>query len=501
MPASPSPIAAAQARIMIVEDEGLIAPDLGERLETLGYRICGMVASGSEAIARAAHERPDLVLMGIVPEGAMDGTEAARRIEDELNIPVVYITSVADDATLLRAAPTMPPGYIVKPFSNTDLNTAIRIALYRHSMENGLREQNKWLNATLHSIADAVVATDESGRIRLMNPVAERITGWTETEATGRPFRDVVCLFDPWSNEPADPVTEALAGQPSTPGARFTLCSRNFNEVDVEDSLSLIAGDRMVEGGVFVFRDITQRLRTDRAARHHQRIEAVSRVAAGFAKDIVGQVDTIRQAASSGLQASHGDGSITAQLQSISGAAERAGSLIEQMLSLGRLQPGELTRVDVNRLIIGISPLMRSALSKDVELLLRLSATKPWVMADEPQLDRVILKIFLNARDAVGVGGTIRVATMNTLMSSADGDIPAVAIRITDTGTGITPELKSRIFEPFFSTKDNVGGTGLSLASAYGVIAQSGGQIDVETGSGLGCTFIILLPASEKPEA
>ncbi len=479
-----------RTRIAIVEDEGLIAMDLRQRLEILGYGTCGIAVSGPEAIALAARERPDLVLMDIVLEGEMDGTEAARQIRDQLNLPVVYITSYADDDTLRRAGQTLPLGYVVKPFTDNDLNTSIRLGLYRHGMEMKLRKQREWLDATLRSMADAVVATDDAGLIRLMNPMAERITGWSEAEAQGRPFRDVVSLFDPWSHKPVEPVTDALRNNKFLSSARFTLCSRNFTEIEVEDSLSRIAGAGDAGGSVFVFRDISERLRSERAARHYQRLESVARLAAGFAKDVGGQISGIRQAISAGMHE-----------PDVSAAAERAERLIDQILTLGRRHSPDLSPVDVNQLVLSMSELMRSALGSGVELVFRLQAPRPWVMADGPQLDRVILNIFLNARDAVGAAGTIRVTTANTLMSTADGEIDALAIRITDTGQGISPELKSRIFEPFFTTKENAGGTGLSLASAYGVISQAGGQIDVECGSSLGCTFIILLPCAKEPEA
>ncbi|MCA1994915.1 MAG: response regulator, partial [Coleofasciculus sp. S288] len=167
-----------RARLLIVENEGIVALNIQRRLEGLGYRIVATVSSGEEAIDIAGETTPDLVLMDIKLEGNIDGIEAAIEIRNRFQIPIVYLTAYTNDETLNRAKLTEPYGYILKPFEARDLGTTIEIALYKYQMEQQLREREQWLATTLKSIGDAVITTDAEGLITFMNPVAEALTRW-----------------------------------------------------------------------------------------------------------------------------------------------------------------------------------------------------------------------------------------------------------------------------------------------------------------------------------
>ena len=170
--------------ILIVEDEAIVAADLASKLSGLGYQVVGTVADGEGAIALADQLRPQLVLMDVALKGQLDGIETAAMIRRDHDIPVVYLTAYSDRTTLDRAKRTGPFGYVLKPFDEQDLATQIEMALYRHQADRQLREQREWLRVTLHSIGDAVIATDAESRITFMNPVAETLTGWKAQEAT-----------------------------------------------------------------------------------------------------------------------------------------------------------------------------------------------------------------------------------------------------------------------------------------------------------------------------
>ncbi len=181
----------AQAKILVTEDEGIVAMDVESRLQALGYAVTGVAASGEEAIRLADSTRPDLVLMDIKLLGELDGVAAAEEIRARFNIPVIYLTAYADDLTLQRARVTEPYAYLIKPFEERELLTAIEIALYKHEMEAKLRRSEQWLATTLRSIGDAVIATDVNGCLQFMNPVAEVLTGWKQAQALGRPLSEV----------------------------------------------------------------------------------------------------------------------------------------------------------------------------------------------------------------------------------------------------------------------------------------------------------------------
>ncbi|HUI10203.1 MAG TPA: response regulator [Bacteroidota bacterium] len=157
------------AKILVVEDENIVARDICARLEQFGYDVAPPVATGEEAIARARGSRPDLVLMDIMLRGPMDGIEAARVIREQLNVPVVYLTAYVDEKNLQRAKVTEPFGYLLKPFEERELQITIEMALYKHSMEQQLRETNAFNELLVHTIPFGMDIVDNEGRILFMS--------------------------------------------------------------------------------------------------------------------------------------------------------------------------------------------------------------------------------------------------------------------------------------------------------------------------------------------
>src|SRR5690242_11991041 len=171
------------AQVLVVEDEKLVAADLRSHLEKLGYAVPAVLSTGEEAISSATQSRPDLVLMDIHLKGRIDGIEAARILQSRLSIPVVYVTAFADDRTLQRAKDTVPYGYILKPFGQKELQTAIELALHKFLRERRLRNNEQWLMGLIANIGAAVMAIDHNGLVCLMNPQAEESTGVSLADA------------------------------------------------------------------------------------------------------------------------------------------------------------------------------------------------------------------------------------------------------------------------------------------------------------------------------
>src|ERR1043165_381954 len=165
--------APASYAILIVEDERIVAKDLQYMLGAMGYDAYAIAASADDAIARATERCPDLVLMDIRIKGSRDGIETAEALRRQFGVPVVYLTSHADDTTLDRATRTNPYGYLMKPLKAAELRSAIEISIHRHALEKQLRARERWFATTLRSISDAVVTADAEGRIASMNPAAE----------------------------------------------------------------------------------------------------------------------------------------------------------------------------------------------------------------------------------------------------------------------------------------------------------------------------------------
>lgn len=257
--------------ILIVEDEAIVAADLASKLRRLGYGIADQVPRGEDAVAQARRQPPDLVLMDIRLAGAMDGIAAAAVIRRECGRPVVFLTAHSDAATLERAKLAEPFGYIVKPFEERELQTAIEIALCRHRADRQVREQREWFRVTLASIGDAVIACDDHGRITFLNPMAETLTGCPTQEALGQPIEQVFRLVHKQTREPCGDLVRGLLqdGGHAKMANHAVLVARDGREIPIEDNAAPIrdAGGRVI-GAVLVFHDVTEKRRVQEALRY-----------------------------------------------------------------------------------------------------------------------------------------------------------------------------------------------------------------------------------------
>jgi len=243
-----------QAKILVVEDEIIVARTIASQLEDLGYTVVGVASSGSVAINNAKSSQPDLVLMDVMLKGEMDGITAASQMCSQRDVPVVFLTAYTDESTLQRAKSTLPLGYIVKPFSPGELRVAVELALFKHEVERELRTNRAYLATLLHSMHDAVIATDDQGLITFMNPAAESLTGWQEREVMGKDVAEVLRLVDEVTDLPIEhPVTQVLRTQEVAFVNEFTsLVNRKGDRIPIGDSASPLRRQQEGIGGVVV---------------------------------------------------------------------------------------------------------------------------------------------------------------------------------------------------------------------------------------------------------
>ncbi len=496
------------ARILVVEDEAIVALDLRKRLTSLGYEVVDVTAHGEDVLAIARQHRPHLTLMDIRLRGEMDGIQAAELIRAELGLPVVYLTAHADDATVARARVTEPFGYILKPFDERELRTVIEMALYKHEAERKLRESERRYATTLASIGDGVIATDESGCVVFMNSVAEKLTGWTGSEASGVPLSIVFEIYNEKTRQPgANPIAQvskddAIDGLPN-----YTiLVRRDGSEVPIDDCASPILDDRGdLTGAVLVFRDVTQSRIVEQHMRHAQKMEAVGQLAGGIAHDFNNMLTVILNYTEMLIEAAGADHPWSHFLHEIQRAGERSADLTNHLLTFCRKQLVEPRSIDLNETVIRIEQMLRRLIGENIDLVVKTSPSLGCVRMDTGQLERILVNLAVNARDAISDQGQLIVETSNReLASSQVGNLPAGTYRclsVSDNGQGIPASQHNRIFEPFFTTKEPGKGTGLGLAAVYGIVTQCGGHIEFESEVGVGTTFRIYLPAAMDPPA
>jgi hypothetical protein len=487
------------ARILVVEDERIVARSLRKQLTALGYDVIAQAPSGEEAIQLTEEFLPDLVLMDISLEGPMDGVEAAATIRKRFGFPVVYLTAFSNKEILERARVTEPFGYILKPYEERELHVVIEMALYKHRMERRQQEREQWFAATLRSIGDAVIATDDDGHITYMNPLAERLTCWTVQDALGQALHEVVRLVHEESRQPVEaPLDQAMQG--GTPANGIVLIARDRSERAIEGCVSRITGEQGDGvGRVVVFRDVTWRKRLEKQFRQAKKMEAVGRVAGGVAHALNNLMTVVLGHSDLMLDGMKPGAAFFENAQAIKRSATRTATLTQKLLAFGRKQILALRPLDVNAVVGGVEQVCRH-MRGGIRLELILEPLLGPTSADSDQLEEAVLTLVRNACEAMPYGGRVTIQTANVeLGQDYSQDHPEVTpgryvlLAVSDTGVGMTQDAIGHLFEPFHSRAPGIG-AGLGLAAAYGFVKQCGGDIEVRSQPDKGTTFRIYLP-------
>ncbi len=252
-------------KILIVEDENIVAKDIKGSLKGFGYDVVDIVGTGEEAIRRTEELAPDLVLMDIMLKGKMNGIDVAHHIRENTHIPVVFLTAYADEDTLHSAKLSEPFGYIIKPFEDAELHSTIQMAVYRFDMERKLKEREQWLTTILKSISDAVIVTDREGKITFMNPVAETLTAYAQAEALGKNVFEIYRIIDDKNLGTTDQlIQDRIKSEMFIQRANQLLVSKNNDIVPVDTvQTNLIDHKESISGSVVVIRDITKKLEAE----------------------------------------------------------------------------------------------------------------------------------------------------------------------------------------------------------------------------------------------
>ncbi len=250
-----------KTKILIVEDESIVARDIQNMLLTLGYEVAAVIPSASESIKKTKELKPDLVLMDVMLKGGINGVEAAHHIYTQYNIPIVYITAYADEALLQEAKKTEPFGYLMKPFEERELQTTIEIALYKFKMEMKLKEREHFLTTILQSIGNGVIATDKEGTITFLNPFAETLTGWKNGETLKRPLHEVYQVIDEETGKQVKlPFAKILQNKNFRLQSEVILLSKTGEKIYIHQKASRIKAETNdTSGVVFTFSDVTRR--------------------------------------------------------------------------------------------------------------------------------------------------------------------------------------------------------------------------------------------------
>ncbi|WP_017293374.1 GGDEF domain-containing response regulator [Geminocystis herdmanii] len=259
------------AKVLIVEDESIVAQDLQAILEDFGYSVPMFVDSGEKAIEKAMELKPNLVLMDIRLIGEMDGITAGQKIVKILDIPIIYLTAHGDKNTVQKAKIAQPYGYIVKPFTEQELRIAIEIALHKYQIDQKLKENTKWLATILNSMSDGVIVTDSEGYITFLNSTAEKITGWSYKSAINQPITSILNIINEDTKKNLDSFLIDIieSGESTNLPDQTSLINKYGMEIPISDRISPLNENVEIEiyknfmaeskGSVFIIRDDTER--------------------------------------------------------------------------------------------------------------------------------------------------------------------------------------------------------------------------------------------------
>src|SRR5215469_15773410 len=345
-------------------------------------------------------------------------------------------------------------------------------------------------------VENATVGIHEIDRLRTLNAVNRaglQMLGRKES-LFGTPFLDVVSSADqPRIRRLLD---LAFAGE---------FCEFEFTAVGERTFLSCFMPLKTADGAVHkvlgMFQDVTHRKHAEERLKQAQKMEALGKLAGGIAHDFNNTLSLIVGCASL-LQQGGSPEEAQEHAAEILMAAQRAGSLVRQLLAFSRDQVVQPETVDLNLVIEGVSKMLRHLIREDIELCIRLASDLPSITADAAQAEQVIVNLAINARDAMSTGGRLTIATSKSVLDNAQArplGLPAgpyAVLTVSDNGHGMSAETQAHIFEPFFSTKEAGKGTGLGLSTVHAMVAQSRGHVLVESRVGAGTTFTIYFPAS-----
>lgn len=357
------------------------------------------------------------------------------------------------------------------------------------------------LMAAIEQTGDVVMITDPDGTIQYLNPAFETVTGYARAEAVGRNPRmlqsgkhDDAFYQDFWLTISSGKTWTGRMVNRRKDGKLYT------EEAKVSPVLD---GLGRIVNYVAVKRDITEHLQLEQQFQQAMKMEAVGRLAGGVAHDFSNALTPLSVIIDLLLAEMSPDDPMYADIKDMEKATLRCANLSRQLLAFSRSQSLEMTIVNLNDVVANMVGMLSHMIGEDIELVQMLDPALGPVRANVGQMEQIIANLAVNARDAMPNGGRLSIQTRNVEAGEVDADCgtaasrPHVLLTVTDTGAGIDDEIKARIFEPFFSTKENGKGSGLGLSTVYGIVKQSDGSIKVDTEPGRGTSFSIYLPCVE----
>jgi PAS domain S-box-containing protein len=498
-------------RLLLVgqrEEDYFIIQDLLKRGGSLVTANLDQASTVEEAQTFLARKLYDLLLFQH-ESPVQDAFQVLRDLRHHnLTVPCIFLTEDADEATIAEIVQAGACDCIRRSEINQgSLVRAIRGAVSLSRSERQCRDQDdmlRKLHSAVEQSADMVVITDRAGVIQYVNPAFEKVTGYPRTEVVGQTPRilksgEQAAEFyrELWSTIQSGRVFRTVVVNRKKSGESF-IAEKTITPVhDVEGKVThFISNDR----------DISDRRRLEAALFQAQKMDAIGQLAGGVAHDFNNLLMVISSYAELMQDSIGPEHRLHRNVQEILSASRRAADLTRQLLAFGRKQVQSLRVLDLNAVLQDVSKMLVRLIGEDIDLVITSDPELGKVKLDPVQVEQVVMNLAVNARDAMPEGGNLTIETRNVELDDEYAKhraiVPAgsyVLMQVSDTGQGIPSEHLPHIFEPFYTTKEQGKGTGLGLATIYGIVKQSGGFIWVYSQPGMGTTFKIYFPRVLHP--
>jgi PAS domain S-box-containing protein len=492
------------------EDDYVITRDLISQIRERRYQL-DWINSYDAAVPAIRRQEHDICLLDY-RLGERTGLELLRESQS-LNIraPMILLTGQGDHEIDLEAMKAGAADYLVKGQLNANtLERAMRYAIEGKRAEERLRRDRDLISRIMETSPVGIVVANQAGKITFANHQAEEVLclardaimrgtysvlDWRMTDAEGNPLPGQALPLKKVleSGQPVQDIHHAI----DRPDSRRTLLSTN--------ATPLFDAAGKIDGLVITVEDITERLMLEAQLRQSQKMESVGQLAAGVAHDINNILTVIQGHAGLLLNAVPPGADSIRSIKQISAASERAASFIRQLLTFSRKQIFRSKILDLNAVLQNLKGMLPRLIGEDITLETHCQPELPCIQADTGMVEQIVMNLAANARDAMPKGGKLRIATSVAEIDAAyvrqhpEARVGwFVCLTVSDTGCGMDPQVLRRVFEPFFTTKEVGKGTGLGLATVYGVVKQHHGWIEVQSEVGVGTTFKVLLPVAGK---
>jgi PAS domain S-box-containing protein len=375
----------------------------------------------------------------------------------------------------------------------------------KRETQQALLEAERTFRILVQGVTDyAIYMLDPDGRVANWNAGAERIKGYSPEEIIGEHFSRFYTPEDFDAGVPDRALETARStGRYEAEGCRVRKDGTYFWASVVIDAIK--GEDGEIIGFAKITRDMTEKRETQLKLEESreqlfrsQKMEALGQLTGGLAHDFNNLLTAIMGASELALRNLDDPEKVRRMLDGVRGSAQRGAGLTKQLLAFARAQPLEIKQIDLKCFFGDVTTLVRPSLRNDIELVTEISEQLWPVDADAGALELALLNLAFNARDAMKDGGQLKISAHNVVLTGEPDGLRGehVALKVTDTGSGMAPEVMERVFEPFFTTKGFGEGTGLGLSQVFGFSKQIGGGIAVESKPGKGATFCLYLPAS-----